>query len=63
MNKLRQAVEKHSWENIPQDEKGEGKFNRKARPGGWREDLTPVQAESVRRITGPLLDEFYPDGE
>ena len=60
---LRLAVEKHSWENIPQGEKGKGKFNRKASPGGWREDLTPAQAESVRRITGPLLDEFYPDGE
>ena len=58
---LRRAVEKYAWENIPQDEKGRGKFNRKARPGGWREDLTPAQAEAVSRITAPLLREFYPD--
>jgi len=57
---LARAVEKHSWEAIPKEEKGEGKFRRKAKPGGWQEDLTPEQAEVVRRITAPLLKEFYP---
>ena len=59
---LTRAVEKHSWEAIPEEEKGEGKFRRKAAPGGWREDLTPEQAETVERITAPLLKEFYPGG-
>jgi hypothetical protein len=55
------AVEKHSWENVPEEDKGEGKFHRKATPGGWREDLTPEQVEIVERITAPLLKEFsYP---
>jgi len=54
------VVEKHSWENIPDEEKGPGKFNRKATPGGWREDLTPRQIEMVEKITAPLLEEFYP---
>ena len=58
---LARAVEKHSWENIPEQERGEGKFYRKAKPGGWREDLTPEQAEIVERITAPLLDELYPE--
>jgi hypothetical protein len=58
---LARVVEKHSWENIPEEEKGEGKFYRKATPGGWREDLTPKQAETVERITAPLLKELYPD--
>ena len=57
---LARAVEKHSWESIPEEEKGEGKFYRKAAPGGWRKDLTPEQAETVKRITAPLLKEFYP---
>ena len=56
---LVRAVEKHSWENVPEEEKGEGKFYRKASPGGWSEDLTPEQAEIVERITAPLLKEFY----
>jgi hypothetical protein len=57
---LARAVKKHSWENIPEGKKGEGKFYRKATPGGWQEDLTPEQAEIVERITAPLLNEFYP---
>ena len=59
-DELAQAVEKHSWENVPEGKKGEGKFHRKATPGGWKEDLTPQQAETVERITAPLLKEFYP---
>jgi hypothetical protein len=38
---LRRTVEKHSWENVPEEEKGEGKFYRRRTPGGWKEDLTP----------------------
>ena len=57
---LARAVEKHAWENIPEEEKGQGKFYRKATPEGWREDLTGRQIKTVERITGPLLKEFYP---
>jgi hypothetical protein len=60
-SELARSVEKHSWENIPEEQKGEGKKRRKAKPGGWREDLTPRQVEIVEDITAPLLDEFYPD--
>jgi hypothetical protein len=56
---LELAVKKHSWESIREEQKGEGKFHRKATPGGWREDLTPEQIETVERITAPLLEEFY----
>jgi hypothetical protein len=59
--KLRRAVEKHIWENVPEEDKGEGKFYRKAAPGGWKEDLTPEQAEAVVRVTAPLLKELYPE--
>lgn len=58
--RLARAVEKHAWENISDEEKGQGKFYRKATPGGWREDLTPAQTAAVERITAPLLEEFYP---
>ncbi len=57
--KLISSVEEHSWENIPEEEKGEGKFRRKARPGSWREDLTPEQVRIVEETTRPLLQEFY----
>ncbi|HEX2098349.1 MAG TPA: sulfotransferase domain-containing protein, partial [Rubrobacteraceae bacterium] len=58
-NELVAAVKKHAWENLPEEQKGEGKFHRKATPGGWREDLTEEQVETVERITAPLLKEFY----
>jgi hypothetical protein len=57
---LARVVEKHSWENIPEENKGEGKFYRKATPGGWKEDLTPEQAKTVERVTAPLLEQLYP---
>lgn len=53
------AVEKHSWENIPERKKGEGKSYRKATPGSWRKDLTPRQVRMVEQITAPLLETFY----
>jgi len=57
--RLFEAVQKHSWENVPEEEKGEGKFYRKAAPGSWTEDLTPGQVEMVERIAAPLLKVFY----
>jgi hypothetical protein len=57
---LARVVEKHAWENIPEENKGEGKFYRKASPGSWKEDLTPEQAEVIERVTAPLLEELYP---
>jgi hypothetical protein len=57
---LARAVERHAWENIPEKEKGQGKFYRKATPGGWREDLTPGQVEIVEQVSAALLKEFYP---
>ncbi len=57
---LARAVEKHSWENISEDKKGEGKFYRKGSAGSWKEDLTPEQVRIVERITAPLLEAYYP---
>ena len=59
--KLRRAVERHAWENIPAGEKGSGRFYRKGTPGSWREDLTPKQARVVERVTAELLRELYPE--
>ena len=58
-SQLEAAVAKHSWEQIPDSDKGSGKFYRKAAPGGWREDLSPEQIKLVEDITGPILSRFY----
>jgi hypothetical protein len=44
---------------VPAEEKGPGKFRRKAQPGSWREDLTPKQLAAIEEITGPILGRFY----
>jgi hypothetical protein len=58
---LDRAVARHAWENVSEKDKGEGKFYRKATPGGWSDDLTPEQVETVEKITAPLLEAFYPN--
>ncbi|HEV8044797.1 MAG TPA: sulfotransferase [Rubrobacter sp.] len=59
-DELARSVSKHSWENIPEEEKGSGKFYRKGKAGSWREDLSPGQVKIVEEVTAPLLKEFYP---
>lgn len=56
---LVRTVEKHSWNNIPADEKGQGKFHRKGEVGSWREDLTKEQARAVEKICAPVIEAFY----
>ena len=56
---LEAAVEKHSWENIPEEQKGKDKFFRKAQAGGWRDDLSSEQIKLVEDITSPLLSKYY----
>lgn len=53
---LARTVEKHSWKNIPDSEKGEGKFYRRGSPGGWKEDLTPEEIKLVEDITAPTME-------
>lgn len=59
---LARVVEKNSWENVPAGQKGQGKRLRRARPGGWRDDLASEQIAAVERETGSLIEEFYPAG-
>src|SRR5215216_924593 len=57
---LARSVEKNSWEKIPAEQKGEDKKRRKAKPGGWSENLTARQVEIVEGMAGSLLRELYP---
>lgn len=57
---MEKVVRKHSWDNIPEEKKGEGKFYRRGTSGSWREDLTQEQARAVEQITTPLLERLYP---
>jgi len=57
---LQAAVAKHAWEQVPEGDKGPGKFYRKAQPGSWQEDLSPKQARIIEQATGEILSRFYP---
>jgi GT2 family glycosyltransferase len=57
--RLMRAVAKHSWDRIPDAQKGSGKFYRKAQPGGWKEDLSSEQVRIIENVTGPILSKFY----
>jgi hypothetical protein len=50
---LRRVVAEHSWEKLPQDQKGEGKFFRKGQPGSWREDLIPSPGKEAASHAAP----------
>jgi hypothetical protein len=50
------AVDRHSYERIPDDKKGPGKFVRTARVGGWREELTAGEQLRIHRRLGPFLE-------
>lgn len=55
---IENLVGKYSFEKIPEDEKGEGKVVRKAKPGGWRETFTDEEKEIMNSIMGNKLREF-----
>jgi GT2 family glycosyltransferase len=56
---LEAAVAKHSWTQIPDSEKGSGKFYRRAQPGSWKNDLSSEQIKIIENITGPILSRYY----
>lgn len=60
-SRIAAMVDEHAWENVPEEKKGPGKIFRKAKPGGWKEDLTLSQIQIVESITAPILEEFYSD--
>jgi hypothetical protein len=56
---LADAVAARSWEQVPETDKGTGKFHRKATPGSWRKDLSPAQVRVVEEVAAPILEGFY----
>jgi hypothetical protein len=46
---------RHDYGRVPASDKGDGKFIRSARPGGWRRNLTPAEQEAMQEAFGPTL--------
>ena len=54
----RALAEKYSFSSLPEKQKGPLTRNRAARPGLWRENLSPDEQARVNEICGPLLERF-----
>jgi Sulfotransferase family len=51
-------AERHSFDQVPEAERGESKAIRSAEPGGWRQNLTPAEQAALEEIMGPTLAEL-----
>ena len=55
-DKMEKLVEKYSFENIPSEKKGLGKFNRSATPGKWKENFSKKEQALMAEIMGKTLN-------
>ena len=53
--KLREIVDKSSFEKIPKEQKGSGKFARSATPGKWKEHFSEKEQKIMTEIMGDTL--------
>jgi LPS sulfotransferase NodH len=59
--RLEQIAAMHDLESVPDSARGDGEHIRAARPGGWREHLTPAEQRAVMEELGETLVSFgYP---
>jgi len=52
---LEKIIEKYSFEKIPKEQKGSGKFYRSAQPGKWKENFTDEEVALIEEIMGSTL--------
>lgn len=51
-------VEAHRFENLDRTARGRRRFARQARPGGWRDNLSPAEQAAMHEAMGEALAEF-----
>jgi len=56
---LEKLVLKYSFENIPAESKGQGKFTRFASPGKWKENLNEEEKNLMDSIMGKTLAQLH----
>jgi len=54
-NELQKIVTKFTFENLPPEQKGPGKFARSATPGKWKENFNDEEKKVMEEIMGPTL--------
>jgi ribosomal protein L34E len=56
--RVSEVVEAHRFEKQPHAARGRRRFIRQARPGGWRESLSPAEQAAMHEVMGEALAEF-----
>lgn len=54
-NVLEELVQKYIFENLPETEKGKGKFKRSATPGKWKESFNEEEKQVIEHMMGEML--------
>lgn len=57
-SELEKIVNKYSFENIPQEQKGKGKITRSATPGKWKDNLSEKELSIMKKIMSKTLQKF-----
>ncbi len=57
-SRLAAWIDKHSFEQVPEEARGAREFFREARPGAWRENLSDEEQSAVEDVIGPKLREL-----
>jgi ribosomal protein L34E len=52
------VVESHRFEKLPRTKRGRRSFTRRARPGGWRDNLNAAEQRAMHDAMGEALAEF-----
>ena len=55
---LRKIIEYHDFKNIPNFDKGSGKFNRTAKVGGWKENFSYEEKKLMNEIMNDTLKKY-----
>jgi len=53
-----EKIEIHDFKNIPDSQKGEGKFYRTATTGEWRDNFSKEEQELMNSIVGDTLKQM-----
>lgn len=56
--RLPEVVDAHRFEKQPRHARGRQRFVRRARPGGWRDNLSRVEQHAMHGVLGETLAEF-----
>jgi hypothetical protein len=56
--RLIEIARAQDFDRVPEAEKGSQSVIRQARPGGWRESLSPAEQEAMLELMGPKLSEL-----